>query len=141
MTKFKSKNSCISQKGQLTMEFIISVVFVLGVFIYCLFIFQQRSELNLNFAQEWTAQETAYKVARNINNVYLMDENSVLSDTIYWHGNDKSVELSGKSIQVWYGDYFADAILQTGSVRINVTDFNGTIYFKRTSTGVDVNYS
>jgi len=123
------------------MEFVVSVIFVLAIFVYCMSIFQSRSELNLNFAEKWTAQEAANRIARNINNVYLMDENSVLSDTIYWRGNDKKVELNAGSVQVWIRDTFADAFISTNSVNINVTDFNGIVYFRRTLTGVDVNYN
>ena len=135
------KNRLVSQKGQISVEFVISIVFILGMFIYCLFIFQDRSEMNLNFAQTWSAQDTANRIARNINNVYLMDTNSVIADNIYWQGTGKRVDLSNKSIQIWFGDTFADAFVSTSSVRINVSEFNGLIYFKRTSNGVDVNYS
>ncbi len=141
MGKNKLNHSFVSQRGQVTMEFVVSVIFVLAIFVYCMSIFQSRSELNLNFAEKWTAQEAANRIARNINNVYLMDENSVLSDAIFWQGANKKVELNAGSVQVWIRDTFADAFISTNSVKINVTDFNGIVYFRRTLYGVDVNYN
>jgi len=141
MRKFKEKKKCVSQKGQVTIEFVVSIIFVLAVFVYCMVIFQDRSEMNLTFAEKWTAQEVANRFARNINNVYLMDENSAIADTIYWRGSDKKIELSAGSVQVWFGTTFTDSFISTSNVNINVSDFNGQILFKRTSSGVDVNYN
>ncbi|MFA6064470.1 MAG: hypothetical protein WCW44_01490 [archaeon] len=139
--KKTNQKKYVSQRGQVTMEFVVSVIFVLAIFVYCMTIFQSRSELSLNFAEKWTAQEAANRIARNINNVYVMDENSVIMDAIYWQGSTKKIELNGGSVQVWIDDTFADAFVSTNNVNINVTDFNGIVYFRRTINGVDVNYN
>jgi len=123
------------------MEFIVSVILLFAIFIFGLMIFQSRNELNNVSSERWLAQETAYRVARNINNAYLLDNNSVIRDVIYWNDSGDSIVLGRKSVQVVFNDNFADASLVTGNVDLRVTDFNGLIYFKKINGRIVVDYS
>ncbi|MFA5126132.1 MAG: hypothetical protein WC462_03970 [archaeon] len=130
-----------SCRGQVSMEFIVSVILLFAIFIFGLMIFQSRNELNNVSSERWLAQETAYRVARNINNAYLLDNNSVIRDVIYWNDSGDSIVLGRKSVQVVFNDNFADASLVTGNVDLRVTDFNGLIYFKKINGRIVVDYS
>jgi len=123
------------------MEFIVSVILLFAIFLFGLMIFQSRNELNSISSERWLAQETAYRVARNINNAYLLDNNSVIKDVIYWNDFGDSIVLGKKSVQVVFNDNFADASLATGNVDLRVTDFNGLIYFKKINGKIVVDYS
>lgn len=123
------------------MEFIVSIILILAIFLFGLMIFQSRNDLNYVSSDRWLAQETAYRVARNINNVYLLDNNSVIQDVIYWNSFEHNIALGRKSVQVYFNDNFADASLVNGNVDLRVTDFNGLIYFKKINGKVVVDYS
>ncbi len=123
------------------MEFIISVIFILMVFVFGVFIFQQRTDLNLLSFQKWEAQEKAYRLARNINNTFLLDDNSSITDTIFWSGGNRSVSLGVRSVQFWAGDVFTDASLVSTNIKWNISDLNGNIYFRKIDGNVVVSYS
>lgn len=129
------------RKGQVSMEFILTAMLILGIFFLGLFIFQSRSELNLLTSQKLSSSDVAFKIARNINNAYLLDENAVIAEYIYWNSPGMSVALGGKSVQVYYNATFADALLSTRDISWNVSDFNGLIYFKKLGGKVVVDYN
>jgi len=133
------KKSC---RGQVSIEFIVTILIVLLVFVYALMIFQSRTELNLVSSQKWAAQDTAYRIARNINNAFLLDENVIITDTIYWAGADKNVVLGDKSVKVLINDSYYDAPIYSGNyLSWLVRDFNGLIYFKKINGVVVVSNS
>lgn len=111
------------------------------VFLFGVFIFQQRTDLNLLSFQKWEAQEKAYRLARNINNAFLMDDNSSITDTIFWNGGNRSVSLGSRSVQFWTGEVFTDASLVSTNIKWNITDLNGTIYFRKIDGNVVVSYN
>ena len=111
------------------------------VFIFGVFIFQQRTDVNLVSFQKWEAQENAYRLARNINNAFLLDDNSIISDTIFWNGGNRTVSLGEKSVQFWIGDIFADSSLVSGKINWNITDLNGNVYFRKVDGNVVVSYN
>ncbi|MFA5931466.1 MAG: hypothetical protein WC821_04105 [archaeon] len=129
-----------TQKGQLSFEFIITVILILGIFIYGLSIFQARNDLNSSSIQKWSSNEMAWKIARNINNVYLLDDNSSIMDYIYWNETGASVSVN-RVVQVYYGENYSDAPLLTNIVDWRITDLNGAIYFKKINGRVVVDYS
>ncbi|MFA6268822.1 MAG: hypothetical protein WCW13_03025 [archaeon] len=130
-----------SKKGQISMEFMVTTLLILGVFVFGLSIFQQRSDLNISSSAKWFSHETASRIARNINNVYLLDDNSLLTDSIYWADKGMSISLSGRNVTVVTSDFSADAALVTNRVVWNVSDFNGLIYFRKINGSVVVGYS
>ena len=128
-------------KGQVSMEFIITAMLILGIFFLGLFIFQSRSDMNLSTSQKLSATDVAFKIARNINNVFLLDENASIEDYVYWNSRGMSVELGEKSVQVYYHNTVSDALLSTKDIVWNVSDFNGLIYFKKIDGRVVVDYN
>jgi hypothetical protein len=128
-------------RGQVSFEFIISVVLILAFFVFSLMIFEQRTGLNISYSETWFAQGMAYKLARNINNAYLLDDNSFLSEDLYWVDGGQSVSLGRKSIQVFFNNSFGEAPLSTSNVDWRISDVNGLIYFKKVGGRVIVDYS
>lgn len=128
-------------RGQISFEFLISIVFILIIFVYCLSIFDSRSVLTNISTEKWSSQETADRLARNINNVFLMNDGAVVSDNIYWDNPGQSVALGKTSIQVMYNNTFADAPVVAGVIDLRVSDFNGEIFFKKVDGNVVIDYS
>jgi hypothetical protein len=114
---------------------------VLAIFVYCLFIFQQRTEFNVVSIDKWQAQSTAERIARNINTVFLLDDNSTITDYIYFFGSDKNVLIIGKTVVVEYLNGSADAPIVPKNVSWLITDVNGAVYFKKLNGVVVVSYS
>lgn len=130
----------MNKKGQVSFEFIITVILVLGIFVYGLYIFQVRNDLNSSSIQKWASDEMAWRIARNINNAYLLDDNATIMDYIYWDETSNSVSVN-KTVQIYYGENYSDAPLLTNLVDWRVTDLNGLIYFKKINGVVIVDYS
>lgn len=130
----------MDSKGQVSMEFMISVLAVLMVFVFCVGIFADRMELNNLSNQKWNGQNTVLSLSRNINNVSLMDNNSTVCDYIYWNWPDQNLYLSERSIQVFYGNAYADSALSTNNIIWNITDINGLICFSKRNDSVVVEY-
>jgi len=122
------------------MEFIITIMFVLGVFAFGVFLFENGTFTNQAAFQRWNAQSVADKIARNINSVYLADNNLVFYDYIYWDASTQSVFVSGKSVQTYYSDYYFYSSPINAEVQWNITDVNGLIYFKKQNNVVVVSY-
>lgn len=130
----------MNNRAQISIEFIVTIMFIIGIFMFSLFLFQNRTILNQNYAQQWEAREIAVRFARNINNVYLMDENSVLSDYFFWDAFDGELEFSERSVKVYYFegafvDFPINAIFES-----NITDLNGQIFFKKENSKVVISY-
>jgi uncharacterized protein (UPF0333 family) len=125
------KDCRLPGKGQISIEFIISTLFVLLIFGVGLVMFQQRTEMNFVFFNSWEAKQNADILARNINNVYLMDNNSQLQDYVYWFEKDRSVEASSHNIRVFYDvNYFVDSPV-LADINWAVTSVNGLILFTK----------
>jgi uncharacterized protein (UPF0333 family) len=127
-------------KGQVSMEFIITILFVLGIFMLGLFLFQNRMLINQDSFQAWEAKDMADRISRNINNVYLMDNNSEYYDYLYWNKTNQSVEIGERAVRVYYssGRFSSSAII--ADVSWLVSDINGQIYFKKENNQVVVSY-
>jgi uncharacterized protein (UPF0333 family) len=136
-----SENHFFSKKGQISIEFLVTVLLILAVFVFGLNIFQDRTNLNIDSSSKWFAHETAARIARNINNVYLLDDNALVTDYIYWDDKGLAVLLSNRLIYATANNVSADASLITNSVVWNVSDFNGLIYFRKVGNSVIVSYS
>jgi uncharacterized protein (UPF0333 family) len=130
----------MNNTGQVSMEFIITILFVLGVFLLGLFLFQNRMLVNQNNFQAWEAKDMADRISRNINNVYLMDNTSEYYDYLYWDEGNKTVEAGERAIRVYYssGRFSSSAII--ADVNWLVSDINGQIYFKKENNVVVVSY-
>jgi uncharacterized protein (UPF0333 family) len=129
----------MNKKGQISLEFIISIIFVLAILLFGIFIFQNRSFVNYGLAQTWEADNIAHRVARNINNVYLMDNNSTLREYIYFMGIDKNVEFGSQIIRIYNGDNFSDAPI-LADFNVLISDLNGWIEFKKIGNKVIIDY-
>ena len=138
---FSFLNKSTSESGQISIEFIITILIVLGIFIFGLYIFQNRTSLNYVSDEKWSSQNVAFEIARNINNAYLLDDNSVVTSTIVWKSDWKSVYLEKKSVVVSYQGTIADAPIATSNVEWRITDLNGLIYFHKINGRVVVDYS
>lgn len=128
-----------SGRGQVSMEFIITIIMVLMIFLFGVFLFQNRTDFNYQVSQSWEAKDMANKIARNINNVYLMDNNSVLVDYVFWNDSDRMVEIGDRTIRVYYGSNFSDAPF-FAELEWKVTDVNGYILFKKINNKLVVDY-
>ncbi len=131
----------VCEKGQVSMEFMVSVLAVLLVFIFCMGIFAERSNLNTESNQKWSSQNVVSIFSRVINNVALLDNNSTVCDYIYWNRLNQSVYLNGNSIQVFFNNTYADSPLITKKIVWNITDVNGLICFSKRNDFVYVEYS
>lgn len=131
----------MNRKGQVSIEFIVSVLAVLLVFIFCMGIFAERSNMNISSNQKWSAQNTVSLFSRNINNVSLMDNNSTICDYIYWNKTNQSIHLNENTIQVFFNDTYADSSFTTKNIIWGVTDINGLICFSKRNNFVYVEYS
>jgi len=130
----------LDNKGQVSMEFMVSILAVLLVFIFCMGIFADRSNINMESSQKWSAQNTVSVFSRNINTIFLMDNNSTLCDYIYWNKINQSIFMNANTIQVYAGDTYADSSLITNNVIWNITDINGLICFSKRNDFVYVEY-
>ena len=135
------KGQAARAKGQVSFEFILTIIMLLMVLGIGMYIFEDRSISNTNSLRAWDGKETAYRIARNINNAYFLDGNAVFSDYIIWSGGSKRVEFTKNLVIVW-GDNndFQDAFIAAPSVFVGVTDFNGEIVFGTTDGNVFVRY-
>jgi hypothetical protein len=130
-----------SVRGQVTFEFIIAIVVVLLLFISGLVIYQSRQSVNLSSFTTWGLENLGNRLARNINTVSLLDENSVLTENLYY--SFPNVSISGReNYLIFSGNNILVQIpLVTNKVSFLVSDFNGPIIFKKVNGVVVVGYS
>ena len=130
----------VCEKGQVSMEFMVSVLAVLLVFVFCMGIFADRSNLNIESTQKWSSQNTVLVFSRNINNVSLMDNNSTVCDYIYWNNPNQSINLSQNTIQAFFNNAYSDSSLTSKNIVWDITDVNGLICFSKINNIVYVEY-
>jgi hypothetical protein len=124
--------------GQVSMEFVISALFVLFIFGFGLFIFQQRIEMNSVFFGSWDAKQTADIIARNINDTYLMDNNSQLQEYIYWYEEGRTIVFGTGTVKAFYDwNNFVDAPV-FADVDWDVSAVNGLLIFTKRNDRVVV---
>ncbi|MEK6958723.1 MAG: hypothetical protein AABW59_01620 [archaeon] len=129
-----SVKNVFGSHGQITIEFIVTIIVVLFIFGFGLFIFEQRSLLNLEKSQEWAAQETAHRISRGINNVYLADGNVTMGDYIYWSGGVRKVDFGTRAVRVWLDEgRYVDSPVVAPHVIWDVIDVNGLLVFSKTN--------
>ncbi len=129
-----------NSKAQVSMEFMISIIIVLAVFVVGMGIMQDRFNYNVSSSNKSNAELTAYRFARSINSVYLLDDGACLSDTIFWEGYGKSISFGERSVDVYFSGGFFGANVVTKNVSWNISDINGVIYFHKTNGYIDINY-
>jgi hypothetical protein len=130
----------VLQRGQVSIEFIISIIFVLLAFIFLLGIFYQNLLFDSAYEYRWRAQNTADEFASAINNVYLLDGNAALYKTIYWNEPLYSVSLGEKSVLVWWNENQFSTSPIVAKVVWSVTDINGPLVFRKQNGVVVVGY-
>jgi uncharacterized protein (UPF0333 family) len=130
----------MNKKGQVSMEFMVSVLAVLLVFIFCMGIFAERSNMNISSNQKWSSENIVSTFSRNVNNVSLMDNNSTICDYIYWNKPNQTIYLSENTLQVFFNDVYADSPFTTKNIIWNITDINGLICFSKRNNFVYVEY-
>lgn len=130
----------MDKKGQVSMEFIISVLAVLLVFVFCFGIFAERSSMNNYSVEKWSGENVVASFARNINNVYLLDNNSSVCEYIYWNEPNQHLELGGRTVAASMDDSYSDASLVTNNIIWGITDVNGLICFSKRNDFVYVGY-
>lgn len=126
------------KKGQISAEFLISIVVILGIFVLAFSLFNSRVDTNYSYSSLWAAKETAQKIARNIDTVYLMDNNSTFTDIIYWTNEGQSVTVYGNVLSVWYDNTNFYSELIFADFNLIVEDFNGSIIFEKKNGLVEV---
>lgn len=122
------------------MEFMVSILAILLIFVFCIGILAQRSDFNNDSFQKWSGQSVVSAFARNINNVSLMDNNSTVCDYIYWNEPNQTLNLNGRTVSVFMDDTYADSSLTSSNVIWNITDINGLICFSKKNNFVMVEY-
>lgn len=121
----------MNKKGQVSIEFIITVLFIFFIFIFGLVIFQERVVINENSFLSWEAKQNADRIARNVNSVSLMENNSQIEDYIFWVNNDFNIFFSTRTVQVVYSNgRFSDAVIFF-DVNDQTTIFEGLIIFEK----------
>ncbi len=130
----------MNNRAQVSVEFIITIIFVMVVFVFGLMLFQNQLFFNQNFQEELDAKNVSNRMARNISNTFLMTDGSLMSDHIFWDGIGKKVEIGARSVRTFYSvDQFAETVF-LGDVEWNITDVNGEIFFKKEDGRVIVSY-
>lgn len=128
----------MNKKGQFSAEFITTVLFIFFIFIFGLFIFDLRVSANNNSFLSWEAQQNSDRIARNINSLAVMDNNSSIVDYIFWSNNDFEVMFSTRTVQVLYGrGNFADSVIFF-DVNNQTDFFSGPIIFEKINNEVVV---
>ena len=130
----------VNKRGQISMEFMISILAVLIVFVFCLGMFIERSDMNLLSVNKWSADNAGLLFSRNINSVSLMDNNSTVCDYIYWNEPDQNISLNERSIQLFYNSSYSDSSLNTNNIVWGITDINGLICFSKKNNRIYVEY-
>ncbi|MFA6320128.1 MAG: hypothetical protein WCX66_04345 [archaeon] len=130
----------MNSKGQVSMEFMVSVLAVLLVFVFCMSIFIERTELNISSRNELSAKNFVYSLSRTINVVSLMDNNSRVCNYFYWNEPTQSISFGVNSIQVFNGESYADSTLITKNFVWSISDVNGLICFSKRNDFVFVEY-
>ena len=137
-----SAGFCKSKKvrGQITFEFIIAIIFISMIFVYGIMLFENKNSQNVVNNQKWNAQLTADRLAKNINNVYLMDNNSTYSEYFFWNIDDRAVTVSEYAVLAWWNEgSFSDSPI-IAKVNWQITDVNGLLIFEKTNDEVVVKY-
>jgi len=130
----------MNQKAQISFEFIIAILVISMLFTYGIMIFENKNTQNVVNNQKWNAQLTADRLAKNINNVYLMDNNSTYSDFFFWNEDARSVTVSEYSILVWWDEgSFSDSPI-IAKVNWQISDVDGLLIFEKTNDEVVVKY-
>ena len=129
-----------SGKGQITFEFLIAIIFIIFIFVYGVMLFEDKNSQNVVFNYKWNAQLTADRLARNINNVYLMDNNSTYQEYFYWKDSGRTVSVSEHAVLAWWdeGSYSDSPIV--AKLDWQVSDVNGLLIFEKINNGVVVKY-
>jgi len=131
-------NKLRSKRGQITMEFIVTIIMLVMVFVFGLSIFQERMNMNYVYTANWIGKDVAYKIARDISNVDLFDGNAVITDSIVWTGGGKRIAIEGSVVVVYDGQYEVSVPFVARGVELLVTEPNGTIIFSKEDGNVVV---
>ena len=133
-------NWWLGSSGQITFEFIIAILFIVMIFVYGVMLFENKNNQNVLFNYKWNAQLMADRLARNINNVYLMDNNSTYEEYFYWQDDARTVTVSEHAVLAWWDEgAFSDSPI-VAKLDWQVTDVNGLLIFEKINNSVVVRY-
>ncbi len=118
-------------KGQVTMEFIVTIIMILIVFIFGVAIFQDRMDMNYTYTTTWIAKDVAYRVARDISNVDLFDGNASITDSIVWNGGGRRIAVEGNTVVVYEGQFEVSVPFVAGEVEFLAVEPRGTVIFSK----------
>ena len=130
----------MDRKGQISMEFMVSVLAILLICVFCMSIFIDRTELNISSRNELSAKNFVYSLSRTINVVSLLDNNSRLCEYFYWNEPGQTIQFNEHSVQVFNENSYADATILSKNVVVSVSDFNGLICFSKRDGFVYLEY-
>jgi len=128
----------MKSKGQLSMEFLIAFLIVLAIFAMNIFIFESRNTINIVNAESWQGNQVADSFSRNINYIYLLDDNTSKTEFIEW-SLGASIEENSIIVFGSKGSIFTAPIIPK-NVQWEITDINGQITFRKTNGLVVVSY-
>ncbi|MBT4870137.1 MAG: hypothetical protein HON47_01020 [Candidatus Diapherotrites archaeon] len=130
----------LGSSGQLTFEFLVAIIFIILIFVYGMMLFETKNNQNFVYNYQWNAQLMADRLAKNINNVYLMDNNSTYQESFYWQDSNRNVTVSEHSVLVWYNSgAFSDSPINA-KLEWDITDVNGLLVFEKINDKVVVRY-
>jgi hypothetical protein len=81
----------MDSEPQVSMGHIMPIILALTMVDFCLFFFQNRALFNKLSFRQWQTLGLVSRIARNINHVYLMNDNSCFYDYICWINFDKNI--------------------------------------------------
>ncbi len=126
-------------RGQVSIEFVITALIIIGLFSTSMFVFQSRMHYNNETINKWNAELVAFRLASNINQVGLTDGNVTVSENFEWNFGDKNIVFEDEWVDVYWGEgKFVSQRIYPNSVDFQVTSFNGEIIFEKTSEGMVV---
>lgn len=126
------------ERGQVTIEFIITAMIILAMFFAGLYIYQTRQDVNIASVTLWNAESVAQKVAKHINDAYILGSGSAITDEINWSLPSRSIAFSGHSVKAFDGQVYGESPVITADVVFNISQPNGKIVFRNVNGVVHV---
>ncbi len=118
-------------KGQVTMEFIVTIIMILFVFIFGVTIFQDRMDMNYTYTTNWIAKDVAFRIARDISNADLFDNNAMIIDSIVWSGGARRIAIEGSTVVVYEGQFEVSVPFVAKEVELLTSEPSGTVIFSK----------
>jgi len=122
-------------KGQVSIEFLIIVIVLLSLFLFSLFVFNEKNSGLIFSKQGYEARLLAGKLAGTINEVYLAGDGAEARILLENKGDFNVSIANGAAIVEWQGNYVAKKLM-TGNASasplslgkwVNVRNVSGVI--------------